>query len=386
RLVFPLFVPAAEMPAALALLPYACVSFWLAAVAGAVQSGLEGCSRYDLRNVVLIVGQVLYVGLALWWVRRSGLVGVALAQVVQGGVLVVSFWLLLRRELPAVRWLPGRWDRALFREMLGYGLNFQAMGLLRMIYEPTTKALMSAYGGLALTGYYEMAGQLVTKLRALLVAAQQVMTPEVAALSESAPERVREVYAAADAVNWYLCVPVFALMIAAGPLASYLWIGHVEPAFVVFTTLLALGWFANAITGPAFFLLLGTGEMRVVVASHVTIAVVNGAGGWLLGTTVGGYGVAGAWAAALTAGAVHLMLGIPRDRGIPFRVPPESRPTAVAALGGLGAAAVIFLAAPTAPVAALAAPLVLAALLLVPMWRAPHRARLLNAVRRMRPA
>lgn len=386
RALLPLFVPAEGLAAAQELLPYACVSFWLAAVAGAAQGGVEGCSRYDLRNVVLTLGQALYVGLALWWVRRDGLVGLALAQVVQGAALSVAMWAVLRRELPAAALVPWRWDRARFREMLGYGLRFQALGLLRMLYEPTTKALMSKFGGLALVGFYEMAGQLVLKLRALLVAAQQVMTPEVAALHETEPERVNAVYATTDAINWYLCAPVFAGMAAGAPLVSHLWIGWFEPAFVVFVGVLAAGWFLNALAGPAFFLLLGTGQMGGVLASHVTMAVVNAAGGVVLGLALGGYGVAAAWAAALAAGAAHLLLRLRRERGIPLRLPAGVAPTVAASAGGLAAASAVLLWGPPSVGAAVLAPLVLAVVLAVPMWRAPYRERLARLLRRALPA
>jgi hypothetical protein len=68
------------------------------------------------------------VGLAVWWVRRDGLVGLALAQAVQGAALSAAFWAATARELP-VAVVPWRWDRARFHEMLGYGLRYQAVSL-----------------------------------------------------------------------------------------------------------------------------------------------------------------------------------------------------------------------------------------------------------------
>ncbi len=381
RRLLPAFVPSEGTAAALQLLPYACVSFWLAAVAGAMQSALEGCRRYDLRNGALVLGQALYVGLAVWWVRADGLVGLALAQVAQGAFLAVVFWAATARELP-VAVVPWRWDRARFREMLGYGLRFQAMGVLRLLFEPTTKLLMSRFGGLAAAGFFEMAGQLVTKLRALLVAAQEVAMPEVATLHEAAPERVDPLYARAEGLNAYLCLPLFAGIAAAAPLASHLWAGAYEPAFVVFVQILAVGWLANALSAPAFFLLLGTGQMGGVVASHVTMAVVNAAGGALVGGGFGGYGVAAAWAAALAAGALHLLLRLRRDRGIPLGVPPGVGSTALASATGAALALAVALARPDSALHAVLAVLLFALVVAVPLWRSPHRERVFELLRR----
>ena len=383
--LLPAFIPAGGLAAARELLPYAVLSFWAAAVAGALQSGLDGCGRIDLRNALVFGGQVVYVGLGWAWVTEAGLLGLAYAQLVQGAVLAAACWAVIRAELPEAPALPWRWDRALFREMLGYGVQFQALGLLRMLYEPTTKALLSRFGGLEASGYYEMVSLMVMKLRALVVAAQQALTPEIAALEETGMVRINEVYEKAEGLNWYLCIPLFAGVVAVAPLVSHLWIGRYEEAFVVFALLLGAGWFANTLSGPAFYVLLGTGQMGGVVASHVTIGVVNAVGGVVLGRAAGAYGVAGAWALALAAGAVHLLLRLRRDRGVPLRVPPLMGGLAWTAAGALALGAGLLALRPgSAPVAVGVAALV-AAVLAVPVWRLPYRDRLLGFLRRALP-
>ena len=380
--LLPLFIPVEGIEAALALLPYACVSFWLAAVAGALQSGLDGCSRIDLRNGIVLVAQVLYVGLGWVLVHDDGLVGLAVAQIVQGGVLSVGAWVLIRRVLPAAPPVPWRWDRPLFREMLGYGLQFQALGVVRMLYEPTTKALLSRYGGLSVAGLYEVATLVVTKVRALLVAAQQALTPEVASLEETNPEEVNRVLAAADRLNWYLSVPVFAAAAAVAPLVAEVMLGDVDVLFVGLSALLSLGWFFNAVTGPAFFVLLGTGQMRGVVWPHVTIGVVNFMAGWALGISMGGVGVVVGWVLALAAGAVHLLWRLGADRGVHVRPPTEAIPVALTALATLavGAAAVVWR---TASWEAIVVPPAALLLLLGPLWTSPSRHRLVAVLQRL---
>lgn len=378
--LLPVFIPEQGIEAALALVPYACVSFWLAAVAGAVQSGLDGCGRIDLRNGIVLGAQVVYVVLGWVLVRTDGLVGLAVAQIVQGGLLAVGAWVLIRHVLSAAPALPWRWDRPLFREMLGYGLQFQTLGVLRMLYEPTTKALLSRYGGLDAAGLYEIATLVVTKIRALLIAAQQALTPEVASLEETHPEEVDRVLAVADGLNWYLCVPVFALAAAVAPLVSEVMIGQVEMAFVVFAALLSLGWFANAISGPIFFVMLGTGQMRGVVAAHATTGVVNLLAGWALGLLLGGVGVVVGWVLALAAGALHLLLRMRSERGVRIRPPREVVPLMLTALVALGIGVGVVLWRPEGWIV-LTAPLAALSLLAVPMWMSPSRARLVAVFR-----
>lgn len=386
RAALPAFVEPSGQSRALSLLPYACASLWASGVAGAVQSGLDGAGRIDQRNGVALVAQALYVALGLIWMRPWGLVGLAAAQLVQAMVLASGCWVFLRRALPEVGVAPVRWHRPLFREMLGYSTRYQGLGVLRVLYEPTTKALLSRYGGLEAAGIYEMASLAVTKLRALLVSAQQALTPEVAGLAETAPERLAWVYARANALNWYVSVPAFVLLGASGPLLSHLLTGSVSGLFIAFNLVLAAGWFANTLGGPAFFVLLGTGEMRGLLAAHAWIGLANAVLGWVLGGWLGALGVAAGWGVALAVGTLW-MLRASRRYGASAAPPPGLNALATTGLIVGGAAAITLQQWPDSPLATGLAP-ALAGLVLAPaLWRHPLRRQLLDlALNRRSPA
>ena len=377
--VLPAFIPEGGLPAAIALVPYACASFWLAAVGGALQSGLDGCGRIDLRNGVVLIAQVVYVGLGWALVHSDGLIGLAVAQIVQGGLLCLGAWALTRRVLPAAPPVPWRWDRPLFQEMLGYGLQYQVLGVVRMLYEPTTKALLGRYGGLDAAGLYEVATLVVTKIRALLIAAQQALTPEIASLQETRPSDIDAVLTSADRLNWFLSVPVFVGAAASAPLVSAVMIGHVDLLFVAFSVLLSAGWFVNAISGPAYFVMLGTGQMRGVVASHITTGAINFVAGWGLGIIAGGVGIALGWAIALIFGALHLLLWVQAERGVRIAPPREAIPLAACGVVavGLGATAVVW----GKSWVVVVVPLVALVLMIPPLLRSPSRHRVVSVLR-----
>ena len=371
------FIPPEGLADAQRLLPYACASLWLTSIGGAAQSALDGYHRYDLRNAALLAGQAVYVGLALLLMRSGGLVGLALAQIVQGALVLGFAWAALRHVTREVSVVPRRWDRGLFREMLGYGAQYQGLAVLRMVYDPVTKACLSAFGGLSLAGFFEMASQAVLKLRAVLIAAQQVLTPEIAERHEQRPDEVDEVFAAANRLNWALCLALFGAVAAAAPLLSHLWIGHYVPSFVLFSALLAVGWGANALSGPGFFLLLGVGRLGPLLSSHATTAVVNVAAGVGLGWVFGGTGVVARWTLALVAGSVHLLAWLQSARGLPLGPPPGLAPLAVTSGAGAALALAWTAAAPASWPAALGALLAFGALTVLPLWRTGVPARLL---------
>ncbi len=92
RLLGVLIDEPAQLPAALLILPYALVSFFLTSLAGVFQSSIDGFQRMDLRGIILMGTTIAYLGLCLLMVPSYGLIGLAWAQVLQACLLVMVLW------------------------------------------------------------------------------------------------------------------------------------------------------------------------------------------------------------------------------------------------------------------------------------------------------
>jgi O-antigen/teichoic acid export membrane protein len=285
------------------ILPYALGSLWLTIIATVFQGGLDGCQRMDLRARLVVAGQVLLLVLAIWLVPRRGLVGLAWAQIGQGLFLVVAGRLVLRRALPGLPHWPRCWERPVLREMLGYGANVQAATVFMLLFDPTAKALMARFGGPAAAGYFEMANQVVLKVRALIVTANQAIVPHVAALAEAAPARLVHLYLENMRVLVFVVLPTFALLAAWAGGFSWLLTGAFQSDFVFLLGVLAVAWGANIFTGPAYFTNLGTGQVAWNTLTHVIMGVLDASLGWWWGSWYGAPGVAFAYAIALVSGS-----------------------------------------------------------------------------------
>lgn len=283
-------IPVESMPKALSILPWAVFSLWLGSVGGVFQSGLDGCQRVDIRNILMILGNVFFLIAAMWLVPRYGLVGLAIGQSAQGVGLVLASWILLRREL-VLPWLPSHWTKVKFKEMFGYAINFQITSIALLLFEPITKLLMSRYGGLTNAAYFEMASQLIGKLRALIISANYALVPAVAELCETAPEKVRELYLKVYSLQFFVIVPFYAAVLIALPMISMLWIGRSEELFVKFGQILVVGWGLNNLVSTAYFFNLGVGDLKWNTIPHVVMALLNVLLGFILGSTLGGLGV-----------------------------------------------------------------------------------------------
>lgn len=292
---------------ALEILPFALVSLWLTIVSSVAQSGLDGCQRMAPRAVLVVLGQTVMVMLAFALLPRWGLVGLAWAQLGQGGVLLVGGWMVLRRNLPELSFIPCRWHRSVFQEMLGYGANVQAANVLMMLVDPLTKALMAKFGGPAAAGCFEIANQVIHRARTLIVAANQAVVPKIAHMVETAPMQLSELYRENIRILVLAALPVYALLFAWGGLFSQLFLGAYQAEFVCFFQVSALAWLLNTFAGPAYFVNLGAGSVGLNTLSNMTMGVVNLLLGVVLGEMYGAIGVAWGYALALMLGSVLLI-------------------------------------------------------------------------------
>lgn len=366
---------------AVAILPYALVSLWLTIVAGVFAGGLDGCQRMDLRAALAVAGQVMLLALALWLVPRHGLVGLAWAQLGQGLFLATAGRLLLRRVLPGLPLAPRRWRRPVLREMLGYGANVQAATFFMLLLDPVAKALMARFGGPAAAGYFEMANQVVMKVRALIVSANQAIVPHVAALAEAEPSRLGHLYRENMRLLVFVTVPTFALLIAWSGGFSWLLVGAYQPEFAFLLGLCAVAWAANIFAGPAYFINLGTGRVVWNTLVHVLMGALNAGLGWLLGRWYGADGVALGYAVALVSGSAMLIAVYGYHQRQPCALAREHLPLVVASL----AAAAVGWAVPQTMAkgpGTLLLGLLLPALVLAALgWRHPLRRQLLDSLR-----
>ncbi len=307
------------LTAARELLPYALAYLCLSSAAGVFQAALDGFQRMDIRSVLAIGGETAHLALCYRLVPAHGLMGLAYARLLQTAVFMFLNWIALRRCLPELPRLPYRWRGDAFREMMNYGLNSQIIWGISLLHDPLTKSLLAGFGGAALIGYYEMAARLVNQLRSVILAANQALVPVIAGLQEHRPEATRQIYRESYQVMFYFGVPLFALLAAILPIISELWIGHYERWFVLCGALMAAGWLGNLLSAPAYFVNLGTGDLRWNTISHLVLGVLNLAGGWLLGRFWGGAGVAMANALALIGSGLILIVVHHRKNDILLR-------------------------------------------------------------------
>jgi O-antigen/teichoic acid export membrane protein len=363
-------------PATRELLPYALGSLWMSALAGVVQSALDGCQRITARSVITVSASLVLVAGSVALVPWLGLRGVALAQLAQGAWLFGLGWRRLRLSLPALPPAPYRVDRLRLREMLRFGANVQAESMLAMLHDPIAKGLLAHFSGLPSVAYFEMATRLTQQLRALVTAALQVLVPVIAGAQEREPDRVRALYRSSAEFLVFVSLPAFGLLIIAAPLIGHLWLGRDEPTFVTSLAWLAIAWWVNTLSAPAIGANLGTGFIASHTLAALLIAVVNLVLGFALGSAWPQLGVLLSWVIALGAGSLWVIVAYHRRTATPAGdlFTPASRGFVLAGSVLVGIVWLAMRATENAGLGVLAraaGPLAYAAVISIAVWRHP---------------
>jgi O-antigen/teichoic acid export membrane protein len=204
---------------------------------------------------------------------------------------------------------------------------FQLGNVLVMVADPLVKLLLTRFGGLSATAYFDMAMQLLQRLRQLPLAASQVLVPAMAQASEHGSERVRDLYTRSYRIIFAATVSSFCVVAVLVSAISILWIGHLEPLFVGMTWICLLGMALNTIGIPSYYSNLGIGHVGTNTIGHGLIALLLIALGWLGGKTWGAFGVSAGYVIAVAAGGLYVQIALMKRLGLAMStfIPAESR-------------------------------------------------------------
>jgi len=294
-------VPVGNLAEARQILPYALGALWFGVLGSIAQSALDGCGRMDVKSRILIIGNLVYVPVAILMAKRFGILGLAATQLLQSVLVAILVWIATRRELPALKWAPLNWDKSCFHEIIDYAAGLQIGNLVIMLFEPATKILLSRYFGLNEVAHFEMANQIVSRVRALITSAIQAYLP---VLSSTAADitAARQIVGEATIFTVGIGLPVMAGLVVSYPIISIIWIGHVQANFIIYGWILGIGWMFATLLMPTYYYCVGAGRVRTLVLSHTVSAGLNALLGLGAATLSSGHWVATSMMISLALG------------------------------------------------------------------------------------
>lgn len=325
---YPLILPWVLNVAPKGLKPAAEALFFTASLAVAIGTpgsiflgAIDGCQRMDMRAGIQVAGNVLQLALTFILLPNGGVAALGYVQIAQACFLILagfSITVYLIGARPSSYW---GFDKYRLLEIIAYGGSLQLSAIAQIFFEPLAKILLTAFGGLALTGYFEVANRLITQLRGIIVAAYTSMVPYVAARvgsTKMSNDEITSIYEKSVSLLIFGLIPYFATASTALPLILTLWQGQFDSTLIAVALMLLFGWSINTLNIPAYMIFMALGKVRPLIISHALIGAFTLSAGLFSGWLFGGIGVLIATALGLIVGSAQLLYSFHQYFKIPF--------------------------------------------------------------------
>ena len=290
------------------ILPYSLISVWFIIIASIYQGTIDGFQKMSLRAFLNITSQVFLLILVILMVPKYGIVGLACAQIIQALFLLFCGRLIVMRLVPKLRFYPYFINFSVIKQMINYGANVQLSSFLQLLQEPISKGLVASIGGSVIAGYYEIGYQIVTRLRSLIVTANQAIVPHVASLKQTSYMKLDEIYINNLVVILIVSSIIFTLLHFWSGIFSIILTGNFAYELLFIIKILIISWGINTIATPAYLFNMGDGRVWHNTKTHIIISILNILLGISFGYYFGWKGVALGTSLAVIVGSLYLIL------------------------------------------------------------------------------
>lgn len=290
------------------ILPISFLSILLMILVGVLGGSLDGAMLMGFKNLLLALSHIFYLLLVYKIVPIYGLIGLAYAQCIQYLILLVIMWTSLKREIKELPLLPYQWDFNVIKDMFSYSINFQAISIVGMFWEPVIKLMMSYWGGLASLGFFEMANKVIHQLRNIIIESTKIVVPLTAKnnLLDADPANHFRFVKNTFKISTFFSFLIFSLLAISTPLISFIWFGFINLHFIYITLVLLIGYLIITLSSPIFLINLGTGHVRQNLYSYIVMATTSIIFGNILGYLFNDDGVTFAVSFSLISSAIYL--------------------------------------------------------------------------------
>jgi O-antigen/teichoic acid export membrane protein len=270
-------------------------------VVGAV---LEGEGRLIWRNLILMGATISGLAFAFPLVARFGIMGYGL-------VFLVITCLQLVASLVLVLWYYGKglalgWVGVLpsLREILREHLSMNAIGLIRLSFEPLTRVWLTEFAGLAAVGLFDIMNRLVIAGRSLMQTGVQPLLYFGSRTMLRPTQTQARVFDQAQAIIVRLSEHfAFAILVAA-PLVSLLLFDRIGTQEMQVFLLLGLAGAINVLGVVPYYFALSGGAITALLRIHLWMFAINLALPPVLGWNFGMLGVLGGYAVMMAIGGI----------------------------------------------------------------------------------
>lgn len=242
---FETFFAQTELVNYLHLIPFICISFYVQNIALCFVSCLNNIGHGSYKSIVNVSGMSIQLVCSIYLIKDYGLMGLAVSQFVNY-LFVFLFsltFLLFSFKFKIYRFFF--FKISLIKSMIGIGIYVQATSLFWTLFEFSLKLIMARFGGLEMTGFYEVAYRFAAQVRILSAYILSPITPTFIQKYEEGSLVFNRYYAKVYSHITFLGLLGLVSVFLISPLLSIFMFSEVNSNFILFIFLCCIGTFIH---------------------------------------------------------------------------------------------------------------------------------------------
>ena len=231
-----------------------------------VRSALIGLQRYDLANVVTLVGSLMnFVLTVAFLLQGHGLYGLwyaaTLSYLCQGCLGLLLVW----KQCPQLHWSFFDWNLARIRSLLSFGFHLQVISLGTFLNFQLPKVFLSLFATLADVGYYQVAYKVLAGGRELSIVFYSSLLPAAAHWwAQEEREKIRRLYFRGTKYLGAFLFPFWTFLVVFARPVMQAWIGPGYDSAAHALQLVAVGNLVLLLSGVASSITQGSSRPQLL--------------------------------------------------------------------------------------------------------------------------
>ncbi|HEY2379846.1 MAG TPA: oligosaccharide flippase family protein [Terriglobia bacterium] len=283
-------------------------------ISAMVLSVFKGIQRMDKSNSLEIRLSILNAAGTVFFLRAGwGILGLASNALLNACIAVAVTCWAVRRAMPEVG-LSAGFDSKLLRSMLAYGMKMQVSSVGGIVSFQVPKLIISRFLGTAAVSFYEVASRLTLFMRAVPLVMISALIPATSELrARKDRDRILQTYLLSSKYVAMLTIAMAAFLTVEARALLTLWLGKGFESSVILVQILAIGYAANILGGPASQTGAGIGRPEFDMRGTVLLAILTPVLGLLLVQRFGAAGAAAGTCIAFLAATGYLLVAFHRN-------------------------------------------------------------------------
>ncbi|MEO7047061.1 MAG: lipopolysaccharide biosynthesis protein, partial [Ferruginibacter sp.] len=298
------------------ILPFVILSFLFSGVSASFLFILDGLMLMHVRAKIYMAASIVFLVCGILLILKMGILGIAIAQVIQNLVLLILSFILVKKNIKSYRF-AFEFKKIIFKSTFKFGFNFQIISITQIISEPFMKSMITKFAGSEVTAMFDFCVKLLSLFRNLIIAANQTIVPQITIFKVKGHlQRLILYYRANFSLILFLGVIFFLSPIIFDDSISLFFLNQRNEVFNFILINVSFAYLANSIAIPAHFHNVGTGKLKWNVINNIVAAFIILISSPLLGKFVGGKYIIVGWAFSAIIAAMILIASFSRENHI----------------------------------------------------------------------